>query len=250
MTWIKIDDAYPEHRKLKRAGDLRALCMALDLAGMCFCGRFDTDGFITDDDLPGVLEVLPPIRRRAILIKLVEIRRWERDDERGGYWVRNYLKYNPSAAERERQAKAGRERARVSRERRAANVRRSNGEAPANVRRSLAEGAVTPSPSPYNPTEVVPFLTVVGSDEEPPNQTEGKGKARRPGRRPRIPRHPSDPFVSERVRQIRAEQGVEAAMAYLRTVGENFGTEDQAAQLARLERWMADNPEPNQEGAS
>jgi len=49
--------------------------------------------------------------------------------------------------------------------------------------------------------------------------------------------------VADRVRQIRDEQGPEAAMAYLRTVGENFGTESKAEQLRRLERWMAEHPE-------
>jgi hypothetical protein len=89
----------------------------------------------------------------------------------------------------------------------------------------------------------VPPLTVVGSRPSPNNQTQREGKARTPGRRPRVPRHPTDPFVVERTRQIRDTQGPEAAMAYLRTVGENFGTEDKAAQLHRLEAWMANHPE-------
>jgi len=86
-------------------------------------------------------------------------------------------------------------------------------------------------------------LTVVGKPPTTNNQTRREGEAPRPSRPPRTPRHPADPFVIERVRQIRAEQGPEAAMAYLRTVGENFGTEDKAAQLRRLEAWMAEHGE-------
>src|ERR1044072_9326838 len=105
MTWIKLDAAYPEHRKLKRAGDLRAFCIALDIAGMCFCGRFNTDGFVCDDDLPGVLEIIPARHQQLVLATLVRIGRWERDEQHGGYWVHGYLEYNPSAARREQIAK-------------------------------------------------------------------------------------------------------------------------------------------------
>lgn len=245
MTWIKLDDAYPEHRKLKRAGDLRAFCIALDIAGMCFCGRFNTDGFIGDDDLPGVLEVLPVNRRQVVLAKLVTIGRWDRDGERGGYWVRNYLGYNPSAARREQIAKAGRERAQASRLRsreRNANADRTDSGAPPNVRRNDGEGAVTPSPSPSpSPlsTDVVPFLTVIGTDPTESKQTEGEGKGRTPGRPPRTPRHPTDEFVINRARQIQAQSGIEAARAYIRTVGQNYGQASREDQLRRLDAMAA-----------
>lgn len=113
--------------------------------------------------------------------------------------------------------------------------------------RAHASGAgskeqVAGSPS-LVPSAAERSFTVVGKPPTTNNRTAREGKARTPGRRPRVPRHPTDPFVAERVRQIRAEQGPDAAMAYLRTVGENFGTEDKAAQLRRLEAWMAEHGE-------
>jgi hypothetical protein len=112
MTWVKVDDDMPWHRKFRQAGDLRALCLALDLTGMCHAAKYLTDGFVSDGDLPGVLDVIPRNRRTVVLGLLVEIRRWERDDHRSGYWVRNYLRYNPSAKDetqrRERHADATR----------------------------------------------------------------------------------------------------------------------------------------------
>jgi hypothetical protein len=113
MTWVKVDDDMPWHRKFRKAGDLRALCLALDLTGICHCAKYATDGFLPAADLPGVLDVIPRNRRTAVLGLLVEIGRWEIDDQRAGYWIRNYLKYNPSASEAEKE-----------RQRRAENTRR------------------------------------------------------------------------------------------------------------------------------
>ena len=108
MTWVKVDDDMPWHRKFRKAGDLRALCLALDLTGICYCAKYATDGFLDAADLPGVLDVIPRNRRTAVLDLLVDIGRWEIDDQRAGYWIRNYLKYNPPASkvteDRERRA--------------------------------------------------------------------------------------------------------------------------------------------------
>jgi hypothetical protein len=68
--------------------------------------------------------------------------------------------------------------------------------------------------------------------------TEREGKAQRPRRAPRRPRHPEDPFVRDRVEQIRTTQGPAAAAAYLRTVGARFEPEERAAMLRRLEERM------------
>ena len=43
MVWVKIDDHYDEHPKIAQAGPL---CVALWLAGLAYCNRNLTDGFI------------------------------------------------------------------------------------------------------------------------------------------------------------------------------------------------------------
>jgi hypothetical protein len=107
LTWVKVDDDMPWHRKFRRTGDLRALCLALDLTGMCHCAKYGTDGFLADADLPEVIEVLPRNRRTTVLQLLVEVQRWERGtkDGRTGYWIRNYLRYNPSRTDQEAEKK-------------------------------------------------------------------------------------------------------------------------------------------------
>jgi len=64
------------------------------------------------------------------------------------------------------------------------------------------------------------------------NRKEGKR------RQPRTPRHPSDAFVIDRARKIRAEDGPDAAQAYLRTVAANYGDMERDEQLRRLEQGM------------
>ena len=43
MTWVRIDDEFPQHPKVVRAGPLG---MALQVAGLCYCNKYLTDGFI------------------------------------------------------------------------------------------------------------------------------------------------------------------------------------------------------------
>lgn len=104
MPWAKLDDQYPTKDKLVRAG-LEA--MGFDVAGICYCARNLTDGFIADDDL---VVVYPSTRQpKRLADHLVKVGRWEREE--GGYRIHDYLDYNPSRAEvlakREARSKAG-----------------------------------------------------------------------------------------------------------------------------------------------
>ena len=240
MTWVKLDDRYATHRKLLRAGPV---AMALDVAGMCYSAGHGTDGFIPAEALVAAAPFLALPKARAAAAQLVAVGRWQTVE--GGWRIHDFLDYNPSAAKREKDLEAGRARARASRDRRAANVQRSNGEPPAHVRRDSSEASpgvrVTPSPSPSTVVTGVPSPTLSGSDlaaDKPDNQTGREGKARPPSRPPRTPRHPSDDFVIRRAREIRDDQGEHAARAYLRKVGETYGQADQADQLRRLEALM------------
>ena len=107
MTWAKFDDQYPHHLKMLRAG-LDAL--GFDVAGVCYCNRYLTDGFIADDTLDVVYPRAKNPERLAR--RLVEIGRWERDDDAKGYRIHDYLEYNPSRADVEAERAAARERMR------------------------------------------------------------------------------------------------------------------------------------------
>lgn len=93
--WVKIDDGMPHHPKLVSAG---AQAFALDVAGICYASRYDLDGFIADGSLAAILPGLSQAKRHAG--KLVEVGRWRRDDDRGGYVIHDYEDYQFTAEER------------------------------------------------------------------------------------------------------------------------------------------------------
>jgi uncharacterized phage protein (TIGR02220 family) len=92
MAWVRTDDNAPNHPKFFRAG---VAAFGFDFAGICYCNRNLTDGFIPASDLP---LVFPGVTMRAALglaTKLVEVGRWQKDDEREGYQIHDYLHYQP-----------------------------------------------------------------------------------------------------------------------------------------------------------
>lgn len=96
----------------------------------------------------------------------------------------------------------------------------------------------TSSSSSSSVVEAVPPLTGVGDMPAVDNPVDNNRKGRK-GRAPRTPRHPSDEFVVNRARQIRAKSGPDAATAYLRTVSERYGQMTRDDQLRRLEEIIA-----------
>jgi hypothetical protein len=98
MTWVKVDDAFPEHDKVIEAG--RHLgsngcgrVLAIWLAGVCYCNRNLTDGRIPEaivrtwilyDKRP--IDVAEVMVHAKLLVKVD-----------GGYRFHDYLDYQPSA---------------------------------------------------------------------------------------------------------------------------------------------------------
>jgi hypothetical protein len=130
MPWVKIDDKFPETPKVIEAGPFG---MALQVAGLCYCNRNLTDGFIPYDaahrllswDFPGKKDeygqrvytcgwccgmVAEDIDSEFVIGLLLRSGMWEQVD--GGYTIHDYLDYQPSKeevlAERERKREAGR----------------------------------------------------------------------------------------------------------------------------------------------
>lgn len=93
VAWVRMDDGYARHRKMLAAG---AEGVALDVAGMGWAAEKGTDGFVPDY----AVTVLYPVRNpRAVAARLEQVGRWERDNDRGGWQIHDFLDYNPSAAE-------------------------------------------------------------------------------------------------------------------------------------------------------
>lgn len=113
MPWVKIDDQMPEHEKLVNAGPL---AMALDFAGICYCNRLLTDGFVPGAQVPKLLNLEGysfagrRVTWRFLVEALIREGRWE--EVEGGYQIHDYGIYQPTKdqvmAEREQKREAGR----------------------------------------------------------------------------------------------------------------------------------------------
>lgn len=88
MPWVRFDDNYPDHPKVSELSDA---AFRLHVSAICYSSRYLTDGFVsrgqlrriaTTDDLAGVLD------------ELVAAGLFEPAD--GGFWIHDYLDYNPS----------------------------------------------------------------------------------------------------------------------------------------------------------
>lgn len=131
MVWAKLDDEILDNEKITRAG---VLGFALHVAAITWCCRKLTDGFVPyarvrllldlseldmeyldatgapdgthDSFLDGVHNVgaAQPLR---IAERLVTVGLWREDKARGGFWIHDFLEYNPSKEEAE-SAKAAR----------------------------------------------------------------------------------------------------------------------------------------------
>lgn len=123
MVWAKLDDEILDNEKIGNAG---VLGFAMHVAAITWCCRKTTDGFVpyprvrllldlTDlgaelieatgspegwkDKAMGTLADLGDVQADRIAEKLCSVGLWREDKERGGYWVHDFLDYNPSKAE-------------------------------------------------------------------------------------------------------------------------------------------------------
>lgn len=129
MGWIQLDDGYAEHPKIVGLSDA---ALAMEIRALCYVGRRDTDGFVTDACLHLLTRSASPAEVAA---ELVAVGRWARDDARGGYWIHDYLDYNPSSEQRRAKRAAAAERMRRLRSHdRSQDVRANKGRSSREVR--------------------------------------------------------------------------------------------------------------------
>ncbi|HET6613629.1 MAG TPA: hypothetical protein VFG83_16635 [Kofleriaceae bacterium] len=97
MSWLRVDDKFPEHKKLEPLEeDPRAWSevMAVWLSVACHCQRAKTDGRISRARLARIT----PLGRRALKVadQLVVLKLWRRDGD--GYVFHDWDDYQPPAA--------------------------------------------------------------------------------------------------------------------------------------------------------
>lgn len=125
MSWVKIDDKFPRHPKILRAGPLAGW---LHINGLAYCAEYLTDGFIPVQAIPAMVDwsthgicflvsesqftdSFDRPENISLAQVLVETGVW--DKIKGGYQIHDYLKYQPSKeqvlaereAEKQRKAK-------------------------------------------------------------------------------------------------------------------------------------------------
>jgi len=101
-TWLKTDDRYPEHRKVRRLTDA---AYRLHHTAMCACAKDETDGLVTEIDISD-MEHGPRLRKHVDSLVLAGL--WE--SAPGGWIIHDFLDYNPSHAQLDEKRAADRER--------------------------------------------------------------------------------------------------------------------------------------------
>ena len=107
MTWIKIDDSFPDHPKII---GLSNEAFRTHIHGLCYCGRFLTDGFIP-------FAALEKIGSREAVKQLIEAGLWVEEGSAGGYLIYGYLDHQTSKKQVEEKRESMRERQKRYRER-------------------------------------------------------------------------------------------------------------------------------------
>lgn len=92
MAWVKLDDQFYSHPKVRRARKADLAALGLHMVALSYCGAHLTDGAV--DDL-FVEEIVPnPAKRRRMVGVLIETGLWERNGS--GWLIHDYLDFNES----------------------------------------------------------------------------------------------------------------------------------------------------------
>lgn len=179
MTWVRLDDQFPIHRKV---GALSDPAFRLHVEAICWCARHLTDGVVSRDDLSTVSRIRGAERYVA---ELVRRGCWSETDE--GWLIHDYLEFQQSRSKvlqtREQRKEAGKAGGLASGATRRGDktagqsTYRSNSEAKS---KRVASGSVEP-PAPF-------LLTKEGTGRPPAS----RGGAADP-RRPPPPSDPDNP---------------------------------------------------------
>ena len=146
MTWLKTDDRFPEHRKIRRLSDA---AYRLHHTALCACAKDETDGMVTEADI-AEMEHGPRLRKHVPA--LIDNGLWE--PVPGGWLIHDFLDYNPSHSKQVAKREANRRR---QEEWRAAK---------ASQRDNNVTTALSQHPDPTRPDPTRPVLSVVTSADQ------------------------------------------------------------------------------------
>jgi hypothetical protein len=181
VTWLKIDDRMPEHRKVRR---LSHAAFRLHVTLLCLCARDVNDGQVTRDDVDDALDARPfrDDDGDALLAELVAAGLLDVDGD--GWRVHDYLDHNPSRADVEAQREREREKKRAQRARGYASTGRDD---------SGRFAPLSPGPSPALSLVVSPGDTRGDTRGDAPGDTLGESPGESRGVSPATRPVPSRP---------------------------------------------------------
>src|SRR5262245_10798864 len=142
--WVRLDDGFADHPKIKRAGPLATW---LHVAGLCYASRYSTDGHLPVEVIPTLASFQDLVVQVQTLVdRLVEVKLWERAE--GGFVIHDFLDYNPSAEKVKAEREAARQRMQAQRGGRSDKVRENGATSSREVRGNKGRSSASPSPSP------------------------------------------------------------------------------------------------------
>ena len=113
MAWVRLDDGFPDHRKLAELGDYAPLCGWMFVCGLAWSNRQLTDGrlpktliprlatfhhiSLETGCVPGMATFGEDVSPEVLAKLLVRVGFWE--DVGDAYLIHDFLEYQPSRAE-------------------------------------------------------------------------------------------------------------------------------------------------------
>ena len=92
MSWVNMDDQFPDHKKVAGLSDG---AFRLHVAGICYCARHLTDGLIEAEEVPRLVRKY----RKSSLDELIERGIWKAatiECAPVAYEIHDYLQWNDS----------------------------------------------------------------------------------------------------------------------------------------------------------
>lgn len=117
MSWLRIDDGFPEHEKMLA---LSVGAKWLHVVALCQCASNLTDGHIDPVRLKVICAIAAVSRPRSCIAQLVGAGLWI-ECGGGGHDVKDYLEYNPSGETVKKEQAKARERMQDLRKRRSSS---------------------------------------------------------------------------------------------------------------------------------
>ena len=109
MTWVKIDDSFPNHPKIVGLTDK---AFRIHISGLCYCGTYLTDGFI-----PMTIARQLCNENISFIAELCEAGLWKEAMAENGFRIHDYLAHQTSKTQVEEKRQTVRERQKRYRER-------------------------------------------------------------------------------------------------------------------------------------